>query len=513
MAALGITILVCFLTSVIAQSTTTRLLNGQTVTSSIAPGAYNYYYFLSPATTFGKRAISTLYLSSTTCSQPQPPPSFHDTIPSPDIFISTSKENTLPGPDNGIAVKDAIHGLTTWESDGTVSEIWIAVGATSLPTTWAGNWTYEIGVSISRKCIKAKTSFFFLDLTGSLETLHPVYSRENNDSTYLMMDDTDRTHALFQSNPFSGSPPNVTLLMTPVLPTELSYSLCAAKLNTLPQYSVNTTMTTRGYVNQTKYQFMVSNLTQATTYQAYLVQNNAITAPITLSTKMDANCRIIYDLPFCDQVAYSVPTNPTTFATDNMWDIAHLYDTQAQSKFDAFGTALSQFNCETTQYSLVRNCSDCYRDYKTWLCSVAIPRCTDSSISADLNQGTDKVPTAPAIRDISVNASRNAWVDEAIQPGEWTELLPCIDLCYHVVQSCPPFLQFFCPDGDLATVQYGYWQNGSATVNGSVYQFDINHPTCNRVGVDPALLTLSHASHLYVSSWFCVSLLVSIMLL
>lgn len=332
--------------------------------------------------------------------------------------------------------------------------------------------------------------------------MHPIFINvERNMSVpFLIMDDTDRTNALFTSNPFTGSPPNSTLLVTTNLPTELSYSLCAAKLYDLPNYTVNTSITTRGPWNITRHQFMVSNLTQDTVYSAYLVQSVGsvlgITTPVSLSTKIDANCRIIYDLPFCDQVAYSVPTNPDTFSTDNIWDIADQYDSQALTKFEPFGTALSQFNCETTQYSLVRNCTDCYRDYKTWLCAVAIPRCTDSTAGGDLSQSTDHLPTSPALRDISVGASRNPWVDEIMKPGEWTELLPCIDLCYHVVQSCPPFLQFYCPERDLATVQYGYWQSGSALVNETLYHFDVNNPTCNRMGVNTTLLTISGSEKL-----------------
>lgn len=335
--------------------------------------------------------------------------------------------------------------------------------------------------------------------------MHPIFINEERDMSipYLIMDDTDRTNALFISNPFTGTPPNSTILMTTNLPNELSYSLCAAKLYDLPNYSVNTSITTRGPLNITRHQFMVSNLTQDTLYSAYLVQNvgstPGLTTPVYLSTKIDANCRIIYDLPFCNQVAYSVPTNPDTFSTDSIWDIANQYDSQALSKFEPFGTALSQFNCETTQYSLVRNCTDCYRDYKSWLCAVTIPRCTDSTTSGDLSQGTDDVPISPALRDISVGASRNPWVDEIMKPGEWTELLPCIDLCYHVVQSCPPFLQFYCPEGDLATVQYGYWQNGSALVNGTLYHFNVDNPTCNRMGVNTTLLTISGAIQLHIS--------------
>jgi calcium channel MID1 len=350
----------------------------------------------------------------------------------------------------------------------------------------------------------------------------------------ISLDDTDRNNALFLSNIYRGTAPNSTIVITAGMPTELAYSSCAALLHKVPNYSVNTTLTTRGPTNDTRQQFMVANLTQDTTYKAYMMQSSGsstgMTLPITVYTKtgkccfeiweieneysnniiivsIDSNCRLIYDLPFCNQVAYSVPVSPDSYSTSDIWNISSAYDQQAAKLFDPFDVALEQFNCETTQYSLVRNCTDCYRDYKTWLCAVTIPRCTDSASSSDLSQGTDDVKAAPAIRDISAGASRNGWIDTAMAPGEWTELLPCIDLCYHVVQSCPPFMQFYCPQGDLAAVQYGFWQTGNATVNGTLYNFDVNNPTCNRMGVNASLLTISGATQITLNSFltFCTS--------
>ena len=43
------------------------------------------------------------------------------------------------------------------------------------------------------------------------------------------------------------------------------------------------------------------------------------------------------------------------------------------------------------------------------------------------------------------NASRNGWIDTNITPGPYKEVLPCRDLCYNLVQSCPAILQFACP--------------------------------------------------------------------
>ena len=40
---------------------------------------------------------------------------------------------------------------------------------------------------------------------------------------------------------------------------------------------------------------------------------------------------------------------------------------------------------------------------------------------------------------------RSAVIDEQIAPGPYKEVLPCRDLCYDLVQSCPAALGFGCP--------------------------------------------------------------------
>lgn len=207
---------------------------------------------------------------------------------------------------------------------------------------------------------------------------------------------------------------------------------------------------------------------------------------------LDGNCRLIYGLSFCDQVAYSVPAD----ASLDINAVKDGYDSQAQALFEPFNVAISQFNCETTRYSLVRNCTDCYNDYKRWLCAVTIPRCTStiSGIEDNIPQQSSTATAARALRAVNVNESRNPWIDENMNPGGWIELLPCIDLCYFVVQSCPPFMQFNCPTGDLAKLQYGYWRNMTVESNGMDIQFGTNLPTCNRVDVNETRLVLGEAS-------------------
>jgi len=44
-----------------------------------------------------------------------------------------------------------------------------------------------------------------------------------------------------------------------------------------------------------------------------------------------------------------------------------------------------------------------------------------------------------------MNSSRNQKIDTEIKPGPYNEVLPCKELCYGLVQSCPAALQFSCP--------------------------------------------------------------------
>jgi calcium channel MID1 len=217
---------------------------------------------------------------------------------------------------------------------------------------------------------------------------------------------------------------------------------------------------------------------------------------------------LIYGLDFCNQVAYSVATNPNDPGAD-IWNLTQSYDQNAVQVFQPFATALSQFNCDTTQYSLVRNCTDCYNDYKNWMCSVLIPRCTTPS---PFNQANVDNGPSQALHEVPFNQSRNPWIDSTYSPNQWTELLPCIDLCYRVVQSCPPFMQFNCPSGDIALSQYGYWQAGTASQNGTAAVFDVNNPTCNRMGLNTSLLVISSAvpSLSIPSSFYVLTLLVTI---
>ena len=81
-----------------------------------------------------------------------------------------------------------------------------------------------------------------------------------------------------------------------------------------------------------------------------------------------------------------------------------------------------------------------------------------------------------ALTSLSLNSSRNPLIDTVVQPGPYKEILPCQDLCYNLVQSCPAAMGFSCPRPGMMGFEaaYGYRPNGSVGEEGMV--------TCNYPG-------------------------------
>lgn len=203
------------------------------------------------------------------------------------------------------------------------------------------------------------------------------------------------------------------------------------------------------------------------------------------------NCALITGLSFCDQVAYSVPTNPGVF--NDTAKLAAFYDNATSQYYSFFRKVLAQTPCNTTssaQYSLARTCTDCANAYKAWVCAVMIPRCTDFSatepwlqsraMSQPFPDGTflSSAQLASANKSKALSGSRNPAIDQTIVPGPYKEILPCEDLCYNLVQSCPASMQFNCPQPGVIgfNESYGVKPQGSGDVNGRLTNITCNWP-------------------------------------
>lgn len=117
-----------------------------------------------------------------------------------------------------------------------------------------------------------------------------------------------------------------------------------------------------------------------------------------------------------------------------------------------FTVTLSTFPCGRDIYSPLMTCADCYRAYRTWLCYVSIPRCTDSTQTLPPSGAQVHLPALSAVQASA--KPRVAALDPF--PSAYTTVLPCIETCTAVDRACPNFLKFACPSHKFnANESYG----------------------------------------------------------
>jgi calcium channel MID1 len=178
----------------------------------------------------------------------------------------------------------------------------------------------------------------------------------------------------------------------------------------------------------------------------------------------------------------------------NTTALVEQYDRLAADYYKNFTNSLEQVACDTTgtaQYSLARTCEDCRVDYKTWLCSVLMPRCEDFSATDPWLQprnigvpfANGSLPFADnttvefkeTMRDrLAFNTSRNPMINTDIQPGPYKELLPCETMCFAIVRSCPAVLGFSCPNEPARSLTYGKKTDHALTCNFPGAVVDLN---------------------------------------
>ncbi|KAL8705008.1 MAG: hypothetical protein Q9201_001853 [Fulgogasparrea decipioides] len=426
-----------------------------------------------------------IYLTISTCDQPTSTASRQIGNPAQlEVYISHSPDNQKPDSgrnDGNIAVVGGYGNLTLSNITG---DIWIGVRAPP-SNDFKGKYNYE--------------------LVASIDAPYTTYFKGENPTpwdTEIEVWDTDTNSSVLGTGPITKAAPNSTWMNLPppfrvyvhnradpaIL--GLQRSVCGLRNHAEIRESDNRMVNIGG---QPKQLFYVKGLNRSSSYDAIMTLEGpssnlkiggggAVWKNTNFATKSDNNCRIIYNLTFCTDVAYAVPFN-SNFTTD-MNQLAITYNEFAQNAYQGFNKSLQQIPCETTpsaQYSLARSCDDCAKAYKTWLCAVTIPRCADFSSPSDLTHllprnvrtpffinGTT-VPSEPEGSLFSeknkstsyYGKSRNSMIDDQIKPGPYKEVLPCKDLCYHLTQSCPAALEFACPlEGRELNFSYGHWRKG-----------------------------------------------------
>lgn len=461
-----------------------------------------------------RRANETVavYLSANTCMQPQMSNTSTATtkVQAPQLtaYVSTSSDNTSPGPDGDDSLQTMqafIEGALMMQVDATDS-VYITIAASNVSTTdLTGIYNFQVAVST----------------TGYYHTY------DNDTAANLIWVDSDGNSALMMTHNLTNSTnaadveeimdfePYVMFAQNTAYPAIDGVKLSYCGLSTYAQISstdngrrssfVATSMTRRGAGNLPKQQFYFSGLNSSASYVGILVSQpdngstsigtggavgggGHVTRATAFSTKTAyGNCEVIFNLTFCNETAYAVPGNVARFANATL--LAQAYDEYAANMYSTFEKVIAQVACElppTQRYSLARGCDDCRAAYKNWLCSVAIPRCSDITETDNFLQPralSQAFPNGSYIdaalaeqypNSSAFNSSRNPFIDETIYPGPYKEVLPCDDLCFNLVQSCPSEIGFGCPMRGAYGYNTSYGRRTEADSNGAV--------TCNYPG-------------------------------
>ncbi|KPV72056.1 uncharacterized protein RHOBADRAFT_56187 [Rhodotorula graminis WP1] len=406
------------------------------------------------------------------------------------------------------------HGYANATLDGAADGgVWIGVfapdsaallGDGDNASATAGEWVFELHVSSGiAPYVVEETAGFRLGDTDSTTVLLSTanYTAAASDTPA----DDDAVDA--------AAAPDWQVVVAPTEPHAFALGRSQCAVRAAMQRAVgraSASATTRGYGCGTRTQFVVDGLEPGTNYTAWLVANETraggaaggenqtrVWDPSFFATKAGDSCRLVYGIDVCPSVAYSVPA-PRSLDTPSLVDF---FNSTLSASLANFSRTLSTFPCDSRDhglYSIVSTCDDCLDAYRTFLCATTLPRCTDAPPSTILNDSSaaiardDELATwfvpqqfeTALVRDDPAasrtplfgpanlsstfpslfNASYPATAAnaKAESPFPYSEVPPCLDVCYLVEARCPPFLGWKCPrgtvgdlDGGTASAAYG----------------------------------------------------------
>lgn len=226
--------------------------------------------------TLRKRAEGTVYISANTCLQPSSNSTTSSPPPQLTLYVSTSAENTYPGPSADATQQDEVtftQGAVMYNLT-TSSTVYVAVGAGNISSEFSGIYNVQIAGSVdgwyhSYSETASDIALFWVDSDTTsvlLETSNLTTSRDQAVEQEVM---TSRPYAMFAQN---NDNPSID---------GLRFSYCglndnaqiAAIRNGQATTEVTTDMTKRGIGSHPKQQFYFSGLNSSTNYTGILARN------------------------------------------------------------------------------------------------------------------------------------------------------------------------------------------------------------------------------------------------
>lgn len=223
-----------------------------------------------------KRANSTVYISANTCLQPSSNSTASSAPPQLTLYVSTSADNTNPGPDADIVDQDEVpfiegavmYNLTTSDT------VYVAVGAGNMSSDFSGIYNVQIAGSVdgwyhSYAETAADISLFWVDSDTTsvlLETSNLTTSRDKAVEAAAM---ASRPYAMFAQN---NDNPSINGLRNSYCGLNNNAQIAAIR-NGQATTEVTTGMTRRGVGAHPKQQFYFSGLNSSTNYTGILARN------------------------------------------------------------------------------------------------------------------------------------------------------------------------------------------------------------------------------------------------
>lgn len=224
--------------------------------------------------TLKKRATSTVYISANTCLQPSSNSS--STPPQLTLYVSTSADNTNPGPSEDITDQDEVpftqgavmYNLTTSDT------VYVAVGASNMTSDFSGIYNVQIAASVdgwyhSYSETASNISLFWVDSDTTsvlLETSNLTTSRDRAVEEVAML---STPYAMFAQNDADSS---IDGLQNSYCGLNNNAQIAAVR-NGQATTEVTTGMTKRGVGGHPKQQFYFSGLNSSTSYTGILARN------------------------------------------------------------------------------------------------------------------------------------------------------------------------------------------------------------------------------------------------
>lgn len=459
------------------------------IQSNIKAGSMDRFEFVVNSTSLGVSPSYEIliFLSGNICHQPR-----NTTGKELNVYYSFNKSiledphsGTLASFQNGYMEALAIRPLQDTGNSTRYSNLYLVIEATDTSESNEEQtdlsdeyWSYKISVSqndlVFQWDLRPWLEIVDTDYNSALLVTGNVSTNSKTSSNYSIYDTSLYDIYVYSYDYFD------------YFDHELSHSLCAIKNGPYLVSSVeNTTqvvgnssleiqksITIRG--GSVKEQFYITGLNSSTTYVTYLTKKvskssnstadtgGVLFSKTTFTTMENDSCSLIFDMDFCDGVAYSVPTSGLVDRA-NKTLIAQMYDDIASSLYANFSKALQIIPCDTESdaaYSPLRTCGDCAAAYKNWLCAVSIPRCTTARTDYYIFR--------------SKSDNRNDYLNSQVKPiSNYYEILPCIDMCYSMVRDCPADFGFSCPNQKGSNLLY---------LSYNTYDDDLGFDTCNYVG-------------------------------